>query len=491
MTIRPELRQQVLKYIAEVKKLSGKVVATLTGRSSAYYLLSKEDRAPVKEDTFQETLAAFHARPAHAAVTAGWLEAMEDLERADGPPPEERDEIEMALLRESQARRALFLELARRLRDLPPLDGYPEPAHREPLRWFARLQLKALKALETDDERLAVVQECAEYQHWALMEVVAEESPEAASRSLEESAFWARLAVEIAERVRGGPEEWLLRVRAYAGLFGPNTLRVKGELVLADAGLEAVKPMWIAGLDPDEVLDPGRLLDIEASLRRAQRRLDEALDCLAEARPISHRPAQLLIKRAFTLELMGEYEQSVETLRQAELLVDRQADPRLFYMHHHNLAACYIELGRYAEARELVQDVYELVTSRQDRTEIPRVNGLRARIAAGLGFPREARALLELAIRQFARQKMWYDVAIALMELAVLLLREGNKAEVKALIPKLTEVFASNKVHVEALAALQLFREAAEDETADEELAARVLQFLYRARHDRGLQFKL
>lgn len=489
MTIRPELRQQVLKYIAEVKKLSGKVVATLTGRSSAYYLLSKEDRAPVKEDTFQETLAAFGARPAHAAVTAGWLEAMEDLERADGPPPEERDEIEMALIRESQARRALFLELARRLRDLPPLDGYPEPAHREPLRWFARLQLQALKDLKTDDERLAVVQECAEYQHWALMEVVAEEAPEAASRSLEESAFWARLAVEIAERVRG-QDEWLRRVRAYAGLFGPNTLRVKGELVLADSGLEAVKPLWMAGSDPDEVLDPGRLLDIEASLRRDQRRLDEALDRLAEARPISHRPARVLIKRAFTLELMGDYEQSVETLREAEPLVDRQADPRLFYMHRHNLAACYIELGRYSEARELVQEVYEIVTSRQDKTEIPRVNGLRARIAAGLGFPREARALLELAMRQFARQKMWYDVAIALMELAVLLLREGNKTEVKALTPKLTEVFASNKVHVEALGALQLFREAAEDETANEELAAGVLRFLYRARHDQGLRFK-
>ncbi|HEX5718413.1 MAG TPA: tetratricopeptide repeat protein [Thermoanaerobaculia bacterium] len=488
MTIRPELRQRVLKFIVLFKGLTQKTVAALIGRKSAYYLLSKTDRAPVDEETFRTTLTALCARPAHAAVTAGWVESMASLDQPDGLTPEERDEIEMALFRENQARRALCFQLARRLRDLPPLDGYPAPEHREPLRWFARLQLKALKDLKTEEERFAVIRECREYQHWALMEIVAEESPEAASRGLEEAAFWARLAVEIAERVRG-PEEWVSRVRGYAGLFGPNTLRVAGELELSDTGLEAVKPLWLAGADPDHVLDPGRLLDVEASLRRAQRRLDEALDRLAEARPISHRPARVLIKRAFTLEVMGEYEQSIEALREAEPLVDRQADPRLFYMHRHNLAACYIELGRYSEARDLVQEVYEIVTRRRDESEIPRVNGLRARIALGLGRPREARALLELAMRQFARRKMWYDVAIALMELAVLLLREGNRAEVKAMTPRLTEVFASKKVHPEALGALQLFREAAEHETADEELAGRVLRFLHRARHDQGLRF--
>lgn len=489
MTIKPELRQRVLKYIVLFRGWAQKKVAAMVGRKSVYYLLSNEDRPPVDERTFRRTLGALEARPAHAAVTGAWLESMEILEQPDGPSIEERDAVELALVRESRQRRALYLEIVRRLRELPPLDGYPEPAHREPLRWFARLQLKALKALKTEEERFAVVQECREYQHWALMEAVAEESPEAASRDLDEAAFWARLAVEIAERVRG-EDWWLPRVRGYAGLFGPNTLRVAGELELADTGLEAVKPVWLAGSDPDQVLDPGRLLDVEASLRRAQRRLDEALDRLAEARPISHHPARVLIIRAFTLELKGDNEQSLAALREAEPLLDRQADPRLFYMQRHNLAACYIELGRYTEARALVQEVHEVVTQRRDEGEVPRLNGLRARIAAGLGRPGEARALLELAARQFARRRMWYDVAIALMELAELLLREGNKAEVKAMTPKLAEVFASKKVHPGALAALQLFREAAEAETADEELAGRVLRFLLRARNDQGLRFE-
>ncbi|HEX5715099.1 MAG TPA: tetratricopeptide repeat protein [Thermoanaerobaculia bacterium] len=489
MTIRPELRQRVLKFIVEFKGLIQKTVAALIGRKSAYYLLSKTDRAPIDEDTFRETLAALKARPAHAAVTAGWIESMKSLDQADGPTPEERDEIEMALFRESQDRRALYFQLARRLRDLPPLEGYPEPGHREPLRWFARLQLKALKALETEEERLAVVQECREYQHWALMEIVAEESPEAASRGLEEAAFWARLAVEIAERVRG-PEEWVSRVRGYAGLFGPNTLRVAGELDLADVRLEAIKPLWLAGSDPDQVLDPGRLFDIEASLRRAQRRFDEALDRLADARPISHNPARVLINQSSIQAVMGEHEGALESLREAKPLVEPQRDPRLFYILCFNTAVVYTHVGNFAEAAALLKAVRQVVAARGDENEIPRVNWLRGRIAAGLGRNNEARALLEQALRQLKRKKLWYDVALALLELAALLLHEGKTAEVKALTSTLAEIFESKKVHAEALIALGIFKDAVEREAADEELARRVLTFLFRAGYDQDLKYE-
>jgi hypothetical protein len=60
---------------------------------------------------------------------------------------------------------------------------------------------------------------------------------------------------------------------------------------------------------------------------------------------------------------------------------------------------------------------------------------------------------------------------------------------VKELARGLAEVFEANGVHREALAALRLFQEAAERETATAELARRVLRFLYHARHDQGLRF--
>jgi hypothetical protein len=84
---------------------------------------------------------------------------------------------------------------------------------------------------------------------------------------------------------------------------------------------------------------------------------------------------------------------------------------------------------------------------------------------------------------------MSYDVALALLEEAALLLEEGRAAEVKALAPELARVFEGKGVHREALAALRLFREAAEREAASAGLARRVLGFLFRARHDPGLRF--
>jgi hypothetical protein len=55
----------------------------------------------------------------------------------------------------------------------------------------------------------------------------------------------------------------------------------------------------------------------------------------------------------------------------------------------------------------------------------------------------------------------------------------------------LAAVFKSEGVHREALAALRLFREAAERETATPELTRNVLRYLFRARYDQGLRFEL
>jgi len=84
---------------------------------------------------------------------------------------------------------------------------------------------------------------------------------------------------------------------------------------------------------------------------------------------------------------------------------------------------------------------------------------------------------------------MWYDVALALLEIAVLLLEVGRAADVKALALDLAQVFQANGVHREALAALRLFQEAAGRKEATAELARRLLAYLFRARHDEGLRF--
>jgi tetratricopeptide (TPR) repeat protein len=365
--------------------------------------------------------------------------------------------------------------------------GQPVPLPRAEDRELAREPWTLLRDLP-EGQAQSVVRAAPEFQSWALAELVCEESVLAASKDVERALDLADLAVEVAERVKG-PEGFTRRLRGHALAHHANVLRVAGRLPEAEHTLGEAKKVWEAGSDPDGLLDPGRLLDLEASLRRDQRRFDEALALLDKAFALGRCKGRILINKGFTREAMGEYERAIETLLEAEPLVQQQDDSRLRYMLNFNLGVNACHLGRYAEGAERVQAVRALVTERGDQVELTRVTWLEGRIAAGQGRAEEALRLLAQARQEFETRKMWYDVALALLEEAVLLLVAGRAAEVKELAKGLAKVFEANGVHREALAALRLFHEAAEHEAATADLAQRVLRFLFRVRWDEGIRF--
>lgn len=480
------LRSVVIWFLALWRGLNLKQIGARAGihQKQVSKILKRRE---IADEDYEPLLAAVARRPAEAQVVAGCLEDLEDLESAADLSDEELEETERGVQEGRRLLRSIFTRAARLSRNLPPFDEYPKPEHLEAARWHAGLLWSLLEEM-TEDQRLAVVRLCRECQTWWLMERVCDESETQASRNLERAASLARLAQEIADRVRG-PEGWCSSNRGYAAAHGPNVLRVAGELKSARVGLEEAKRHWSSGWDPGHVLDPGRLLDLEASLCRDECQCEKALALLAQAFPVSHNPGRVLLKKGYTLEAMGDCERAIETLLQAKSLVERQGDARLLYMTLFNLAVNQTHLGRIAEASDLVDQVRELAGERGDENEIIRVIWLEGRLAAALGRPAEARMLLEQARREFATREMWYSVALAQQELAVLLLEEGRSAEVKELARDLVEIFESKGVHREALAALQLFCAAAEREEASAELARRVLRYLFRAQYDQGLQF--
>lgn len=481
-------RQLLVLVLALVYDVPQKEISRRLGISwgsvSKYLQGRKRD---IPEEITERFLGAIPCNRAAVLVVTSCLEALDALEEAGDFTDADLKEIARGMLIASRIIRDGLTQGLRRARS-KPVPGYPLPADLAAHRFRAGEQLERLKTLPAE-HRVGVIREAVELQTWALCERMCEESTRQAARNVEDALAWAQLSQKVAALV-GGPEGWVHRLLGYALAHVANAMRVGGELKTAETILEEAKHRWEDGADPDSVLDPGRVLDLEASLRRDQRRFEEALNLLDQAAAASRNPGRILINKGFTLEVLGEYEKAVVTLLHASSLIEDQKDGRLRDILRLNLANNFCHLGRFHEALGVVKEVRNLIAERGDKIDLVRVFWLEGRIAAGMARPAEALSLLAEARRRFSHEGMSYDVALTLLEETVLLLDQGRTAEVSALAKELVSVFESKGVHREALAALQLFQEAALSKRATIKLTRDVLSYLFRARHDQDLQFR-
>ncbi len=353
-------------------------------------------------------------------------------------------------------------------------------------RHAARLLFPRLRAYATPAEREAVVREQKAFQTWAVSELACSESIEAAAHDADEALDWARLAVLIAE-LATGDEAFLARSRGYALFHLGNATRVKGRLPEADVEFQRAKSLWEAGEagDPEKLLDEARVLGMEASLRRDQRRLPEALDCLDRALAADRGGAEtryLLINRAKTLEELDDYEEAVATLRKALPLIDVEREPRLYWNLCFNLSENLFQVGQYDEVPPLLEEVQRLALRVGNGLGLVHLAWFRGRLAAGLGRNAEAEAAFEEVRQEFLARDIPFDTGLITLELAALFQEQGRTAEVKKLARELAPIFQEQRVSREALATLMLFREAVEQETLTVEMARRLLEDLRRAR---------
>lgn len=346
-------------------------------------------------------------------------------------------------------------------------------------------------ASRPQEKRLEMVRKSRQYGLWTLSALACAESIKAAADSAQRAVELAQLAVEIAERVRTGPL-FRQRIEGYARFHLANALRVAGDLRRADLALAKAKKLWSQG----EAGDPGLfnealVLGLEASLRREQRRFGEALNLLDQALAIDQGDLKphLLSNRAFTLEVQGDYEEAIATLRQAAPLVAR-SDCRMQFGVRFNLAGNLCHVGRFAEAESLIDEARALAVELGNGLDLLRTRWLQGWLAAGLGRRDEGVATLAKVCDDFAELGIAYDALLAALELAVLYLEERRTADVKDLAVRLAPLFKAQGVHREALAALQLFREAAQSETLTAALARQIADYLYEAQHNPDLRFE-
>jgi tetratricopeptide (TPR) repeat protein len=327
---------------------------------------------------------------------------------------------------------------------------------------------------------------------WAFAERLCEESEKRASHSADQALQLAELALWVAERA-AVPEVWRPLLLAYCWAFIGNARRVKGNLPFADEAFQRADELWQAGASADPApLDGTRLLDLKASLRRHQGEFQEALNLLdAALQPHSSREikARLLLKKAFTLEQQGSFETAVSILEDMADLVDQIGEPGLIFGQRFNLAVNLCHLGRHGEAQGLLGEILEIAVSMRQELHLLRVLWLKGRVAIGLNRKDEALAALEQVREKLTSRQIAYDTALVSLEIAVLWLERGRTAEVKAVAQGMAWIFKSQGLHVHALAALNLFRQAAAQETATVELVRQIHRYLEKARNNPHLPF--
>ncbi|HEY4561900.1 MAG TPA: hypothetical protein VIJ36_02920, partial [Thermoanaerobaculia bacterium] len=231
--------------------------------------------------------------------------------------------------------------------------------------------------------------------------------------------------------------------------------------------------LWKAGEDGG-LLPEWRMLSLEASLRRDERRFEKALELLDRARHAADGAPSaqgvLLLKKAFVCEQRGDLDGALAALAEAAPFVE-STDHRLLFALRYETTKALCALDRYAEAEAALPAVRELAEALGNELDLIRVVWLSAHVATGQGLRQEAVAGLEQVRQAFSARDLPYDAALAALELAVLYLKEGNTGKVKALAREMTPIFRALRITRESLATLALFQEAAQQETATVELA--------------------
>jgi transcriptional regulator with XRE-family HTH domain len=367
--------------------------------------------------------------------------------------------------------------------------GPPHPPSAEDLS-RAEALVKKLRNSSKEKRRL-LIEGGPSFRSWVVCLRLCAASEAAAANDPVEARELAELAVFIAPQVPGD-EAWRARLEGYCTGYIANSQKVSNELRLADATLARAWRRWKAGKDERSLLSEARLLDLEASLRWAERKFPQALKLHDQALAVAwpEERGHLLLNKSAALEQKGDYEGSLAVLEQAAHEIDGRRQPRLLCVLKFNQAANLLRLGRASEAAPIVYEVRKLADTLKNDLDKVRTLWLEGNLFAGLGQHEEAAAALEQVRRAFEERKLPYDYALACLDLALVFRAAGRLADVQRLAAEMVEIFQAFQVQREAIAAALTFRDAALQGAVTETLVRRLQEYFPKVRANPKLRFE-
>jgi tetratricopeptide (TPR) repeat protein len=317
---------------------------------------------------------------------------------------------------------------------------------------------------QPQERRTLIVENSPRFHTWGVLELLIDQA--LATRVGGSGEELGSLALRVADRLDvatyGAERIMDLRARAWASIG--NSRRIRADLQGANEAMSTAFSHLRRGTA--DLVERAILLDLKASLLRAQRRFGQALRVLQRAYSIfaeygdQHRAGRVLVQMDTVHFAAGNPELGIPLLYQAIEMIDPDAEPYLVVAIRHNLIDGLTDLGCFAEARAQLERAAPSYRSFQDGSTQGRLKWVEGKIARGLGEPAAAEACFLAARDAFLSLEVSYDAALVSLDLAVLYAQQKRIGELRSLSEEILHIFASRGIEREALAVLLCLRHA-------------------------------
>ncbi len=338
------------------------------------------------------------------------------------------------------------------------------------------------------EEQLRAVERDESYHHWGLCRLLlAKGLEEVAAERPDRAARLAFVAIRIAGHLGEGYDPaWVADLTAIGLARLGMARRLLGEPHSADQALDAAWSWCARGTGDPQV--EAQILAQTAVLRREQRRLGEAVALLerveamlgAEAWEVAGGElegmsgAEVLLQQAWCLHHLGRPEAVPPLLAAAagRLNESRPAACSAALRPYLWCAEVWsaIALGRFEAAAATVAAALQPEDG-LDRCRVPTLlRRAQARILLAAGDREAAKRQLDEAARALVAHQFGIEAGLAWLDLASLLLGEGDEAAVRQLADQILPAFGPAEVGRDAMATLLRFQQACREERLTAEL---------------------
>jgi tetratricopeptide (TPR) repeat protein len=332
---------------------------------------------------------------------------------------------------------------------------------------------------------------------WARVETLLELSFEMRYRDprvMLELALSAQRTADRLQPTASYPESLLFDLRARAAAEVANAQRVNELFLRAEDSLAMARLLLEQGTE--DLMVQARIAEVEASLQNAQRRQAEAEALLDQAYRTykrigdGHLAGRVLTTKGICQRLAGKPLEAVKVLRQAIDLLDISRDPQLLAAAHHNLLDALIDAGELREASRLLLESGLRQTFADDPLNLLRIRWVEGKILAGRDRFKEAERVFTEVRDGFREQGLELVSAVAGLDLAKLLLRQGKTEPVNELARELVARARERKIHPEAVNALHGFEYVCRVKVVSVRNAQLTQKFLHQLESRPGLRWE-